>query len=192
MSVLAIIISAVAVLFAWLTWQTAKRTMFHHVLEDIRKDYRSPEMHHAVKTMRDLYRTHRDNFVEEYEKRRKKDDERISNLAEEKRVEAEAGTIHFQRRLVSHFYQYVAALYLNHILPKDLVFKTWSESDLRIIPEIIVPIETKLREVLNESPLPPLDEKNFPPLVLYSDSKDYEAQKTAETPKPSNNTVKES
>ena len=151
--------------------EETQKTMLHHVLEDIHKDYRSPEMHSAVITLRHFYKKHRETFVDKYEEIRKEDEKRMSSLDEEKRIEAER-TLHYQRRLVSIFYRHLAALYVDKILPKSIIFREWAESDLRIIPEIIVPIENKLREVLHTPPLPALDE-NCPLLVLYRDSKDY-------------------
>jgi len=52
-------------------------------------------------------------------------------------------------------------------LPKKTLFGYWSEADLRIIPEILVPIENKLRQV---SQNPPLDNQSNL-LILYRDSK---------------------
>ena len=144
MSVVALVIAVVAAMFAGLAWWNAKKTTLHHILEDIRKDYRSPEMYHAVKTLWQFYRECEDNhenFVEKYDELRKIDENRISGLEERQRVEAEQTTLHYQRRLVSHFYQYVAALRANGVLPKGIVYKTWTEENLRIIPNIIIPIE---------------------------------------------------
>jgi hypothetical protein len=170
--IIAIIISVGALAVAILSWLNSRRTTLHHILEDIRKDYRSPEMHSAVKRLWQFYRLWGKDFVQRYEETRQEDEKQIPSLSAQNRIEAERNTLHYQRRLVSHFYQYVAALYVNGILPKGIVAKTWSEADLKIIPEILVPIENKLREVLNTPPLPPLNERNFSPLVLYKDLKD--------------------
>jgi len=102
---------------------------------------------------------------------RYEDKKKISELNnQEDRIKVVQNTLHYQRRLVSHFYQHLAALYVNKILTKDIVYKNWSEADLRIIPEIIIPIENKLREVLHKPPLGPLED-NCHLLVLYRDSK---------------------
>jgi len=57
-----------------------------------------------------------------------------------------------------------------------LVHKIWSNEALRIIPDILVPIENKLREVLYTPPKGPLD-KDFDLLVLYRDSILYKDSK---------------
>jgi hypothetical protein len=170
--IIAISIAFAAAVFAGLAWWNARQTMRHHLISELRKDYLSPQLHHAVKTLWQFYEECGENFVEKYEEKRKEEEEWLSNLNRLEMIKAEQSTLHYQRRLLSHFYQYVATLYLDKILPKGIVFKTWSESDLRIIPEVIVPIENKLREVLHTPPLPPLDEKNYSPLVLYRDSRD--------------------
>ena len=138
-------------------------------------------MHHAVKTLWQFYREHQENFIERYEEIRQEDEKRISSLEERRRVEAEQTTLHYQRRLVSHFYQYVAALRANGVLPKGIVYKTWSEEDLRIIPNIIIPIEIKLREVIQTPQLEPVDKDNLPDGLsvlykLYTDSKESQRE----------------
>ncbi len=172
----AAIAAVVATITAWKSANASKATTLYHIIEDIRKDYRSSEMLLAVRTLHELYRQHPDNFVEEYDNKRKEEEAQVNNLPREERVKAEQNTLHYQRRLVSHFYQYVATLYVEHILPPDIVFKTWAESDLKIIPDIIVLIENKLRQVLHTPPLPPLN-KEEPLLVLYRDSYNYELKR---------------
>jgi hypothetical protein len=150
-------------------WKTAKKAMMFQGLVDVQKDYRSSEMLHAVKTLWDFYRQEgKANFVEKYEERRKQDDERITKIRETERLKAEQCTLHYLRRVVSHFYQHLGALYKNGVLPKSIVYDSWSEQDLKIIPEILVPIENKLRQVLSGTG--PLG-TDHPLLVLYEDSR---------------------
>lgn len=163
-SIIALIISVVSaaaafgsVIFARRVWRVAKKTMIHQVLMDIQKDYSSPQMFYAIKTLKQFYKEHvKDNFVDKYESIRMEDEARISNLQEHERVQAQQYTLHYQRKIVTSFYDHLASLYKSEILPKSLVMTKWSESDLRIIPEIIIPIENKLRETLHEPPLAPL------------------------------------
>ena len=165
------VVAIVSALFAGFVWRIAHRTMIHQALEDVQKDYRSPEMHHAIRALWQLYIQFGDNLANEYDNIRQHEDSWIFSLPNERdRIEAERVTLHYQRRLVSHFYKHLAALYVNKVIAKDVLFSIWSEVDLRIIPQILVPIENKLREVLREEPLPPLDE-NSNLLILYRDSK---------------------
>jgi hypothetical protein len=168
-------ISAIAAiasaLFARCVWRIVKKTMIHQALLDVQKDYRSAQMLYAVKTLWQFYEEHgKQKIVKEYEEIRVEEQKRISLLDKQKRIEAEQSTLHYQKRLVSHFYQHLAALYVNKILPKDIVFSIWSEADLKIIPDILIPIENKLREVLHKPPIEPLNE-NCNLLVLYRDSR---------------------
>ena len=158
-------------IIAYCIWRTTKKTMNYQALVDVRKDYSSPQIFYAVKTLRKFYETHgKETFVEKYEEVREQDEKRISALKEGERIESEQYTLHYQRRIVSHFYQHLAALCKHKIIPRDIVKAEWSEADLRIIPEILIPIENKLREVLHTPPLGPLDEDcNL--LFLYKDSK---------------------
>jgi hypothetical protein len=179
LSIIAIIVSIFAVIVAFLSWNNSKRTTLHHVLEDIRKDYRSPEMHHAVKTLWEFYRdcqSKGEDFVEKYFQILKNDNQRLSSLKENEKIKAERDTLHYQRRLVSHFYQYVASLYVNKILPGKVIFKAWIEDDLRIIPNIIIPIEKRLPEIIKTPKYQPINNQDIPwwlsPLFrLYIDSK---------------------
>ena len=181
MSVSALIISIVAVVFAGFLWWNARQTRRHHVIGELRKDYLSPQMFYAVKTVwefHDKCEKDKSDFVEEYMKRFDEDKRRISSLDEQKRLKAEHSTLHYQRRLVSHFYQYVATLRAHGILPKDIVFGIWAEKDLRIIPKVIIPIEIRLKKEIKTSEAQLVNERELPndllPLYrLYADSKDY-------------------
>jgi hypothetical protein len=149
---------------------TLSKRRHHHALEgDLRKEYLSPQMHQAVRRLWQFYNLWGTNFVNRYEEKRKEEDAQIAGLEPQMRIVAEQATLHYQRKLVSHFYQYVAALYRNKTIPNYIVFGIWSKSDLEIIPKIIIPIENKLRESLNTPPLLPLDD-NCGLLTLYRDA----------------------
>ena len=180
-SIVITVISAIAAvgsaIFAAYAYGVGKTTLLHQGLVDVRKDYRSPEMQYAIETLWDFYREHgREKLAEKYEEIRQEEKKWISSLEKQGRIEAERSTLHYQRRLVSHFYQHLAGLYVNGVLPKKTLHKIWSKEALRIIPDILVPIENKLREVLNTPPKGPLDE-NSDLLVLYKDSTVYEDSK---------------
>jgi len=163
--------AVVSALFAVKSHRSAKKVVVNQTLLELGNDYRSPQMGYAIKQLWDYYRKYgEENFVREYEKIRKDEDNWVSSLDKNKRSQAVQNTLHFQRRLVSQFYQHLANLYVNKRLPKNAIYEKWLEADLRIIPKILVPIENKLRGVLHKPPVGPLDE-NCPLLVLYRDSK---------------------
>ena len=132
------------------------------ILWRVMQDYRSPEILLAVDSLRRFYlsceREGRDLF-EEYDLVRKKDWGNLTgdsmwaiNSGYPREV---AGTLHHQRRLVSTFYQFLAAVHeLDPSRDKDYVIYTnWAESNLRIIPEIILPIERGLARIFkSDSP----------------------------------------
>lgn len=164
------VVAAVAsAIFAGTVWLTARKAMLHQALLDVQRNYRSGEMQYAIRTLWDFYKKEgKKNFVEKYEAIRREDEQRISALPPEDRLRAEQATLHYQRRLVSHFYQHLASLHINGVLSRKILYTGWSERDLRIIPEVIVPIESRLPRELSGSP--PLDE-NSPLIILYRDSK---------------------
>ncbi len=185
MNIFSLVISIAAVGIAWLSWWTTKQTLRHNAIREIRKDYLSPEMYHAIKTLWQFYRENNEkgeNFVDKYEKIRGEEEKWVSGQDKQNRVTADQSTLHYQRRLVKEFYVHLASLRASNILPASMVFREWPEEDLRIIPEIIVPIETKLNEVFHKPPLPEVDENNFPPLKLYNDSKRYKEFITGQRP----------
>jgi len=120
--------------------------MIHQVLRDILMEYRSAEMLVAVRTLWTFYREHTQDFVQEYEETRKKDEKSIAELSASQRLEAERSTLHYLRRLVSQYYAFLGGLYELKIIPKNILYTYWSEGDLRIIPKILIPIERHLGE----------------------------------------------
>ena len=149
----------------------------HQALFNLLKDYRSPQMLYAIISLNEFYDKYgKEKFVKEYERIRKKESNQILRQDKEKKIEAMQTTLHYQRRLVSHFYNMLATFYINGVLPKDIVYANWTEADLRIIPEILVPIENKLRAVIFDPPLEPLD-MNCSLLVLYNNSIKYGGEK---------------
>lgn len=132
--------------------RSGEAARIHQVLVDILMDYRSPEMLLAVRTLWDLWRSDPDGFVERYETQRKREADAIAALPPEKRLEVERASLHFHRRLVSQFYSFVAGLYELGIIPKRILYTHWGEADLRIIPQILLPIEKRLGDALGTSP----------------------------------------
>jgi hypothetical protein len=148
--------------------RTAESAKIYQVLLDILMEYRSVEMLHAVRTLWDYYRTHQTDLVEAYQTQLQIDTAAISKLPSDKVLDAEKATLHFQRRLVSQFYQFLGGIYESKVVSKEVLYTYWSESDLSIIPKILMPIEIKLAESLGVS-------KDSPGLKrlqkLYDDSK---------------------
>ena len=59
-------------------------------------------------------------------------------------------SLDYQRRLVKNYYSAFAALYQQGMLP-PLVHQLWGSSHTRIIPDILVPMDERLRGILGIS-----------------------------------------
>lgn len=136
--------------------------------------YREPLLQYAVQRLWKYYHDHGDDFVKKYQNKHRKEYEQLLSLPAlntEVRIE---NTLHYQRGLVKGFYQYVAALHREHILPERIFFSMWTENVLEIIPKILIPIEVELAK---EDGMPQLAEelqhKSNDMLRLYVDSKRF-------------------
>lgn len=124
----------------------------HDLLWRLLMEYRSPQMLLAIDTLWRLHGTHSSNLADAYEQIRRDESDAIALLPPAQQAEAAAGTLHHRRRLVSHFYQFLAALREMEAIPEPVLYTHWFETDLRIIPDILVPIEERLaREFKTDS-----------------------------------------
>jgi hypothetical protein len=181
-NLIAVISASAAIIAALVTYslyRITKRNLIYQVLVNLQMEYRSPEMQYAIMRLWDFYKEcnkDEETLMKKYGK--KYDDEKNwLKKQKEKPIEALKTTLDHQRRLVSQFYGHLAALYTNKIIPPDVIFATWSEKDLRIIPKIIIPMENKLLEILHKDsrePQPPPLDVSSKLYQLYIDSKDYE------------------
>jgi hypothetical protein len=63
-------------------------------------------------------------------------------------------TLHYRRRTVKEFFNLLAGLYELKVLPRDVIYTYWNETELRIIPEVLIPLETAVaRELRTEQEL---------------------------------------
>jgi len=120
----------------------------HQVLIDMLRDYRSCEMLHAVNSLWRLRQQHGDQFVQFYMRQWHEDDERIAQLPAAEQLEAMRATLHYRRRSVKDFFNLLAGLYELGVFPKEILYTYWSEAELKIIPEILIPLETAVAKEL--------------------------------------------
>ena len=121
-----------------------------HVLFDIRREYQAAEMTLAIATLWKFRQEHGDRFVEAYLETWRRDEANIAALPAVKQVEEMRGTFHYRRRMVKEFYNLLAGLYELKVLPQDLVYIYWVEAELRIIPEILIPLESAVAQTLRD------------------------------------------
>jgi hypothetical protein len=125
-----------------------------HVLLQVLEDFRSAEMMLAVVTLWRFRNDHGDGFVQVYLDTWRKDDERIARLPGEQQVEAMRATLHYRRRIVKEFYNSLASLYELKVIPGKVIYTYWSAAELRIIPEVLIPLEMAVaRELRTETEL---------------------------------------
>jgi hypothetical protein len=137
-SAIAAILSA---LYARHSLSRSREALMFQALSHIASDYRSPEMFLAVKSLWRFKRENPDDLVGAYNKRRLEDAAHLDTLPPTARLEYEKTTIHFQRRLVSRFYSVLASLHEKNLPEPGLIYSLWSADDLKIIPEMIIPLE---------------------------------------------------
>jgi len=175
-----------AALVTYYLYTITKRNLVYQVLVKLQMEYRSPEMLYAISTLWDFYREDcnedEEKLMEKYGKEYDEEKENLKKVRavylekienceeyEENPTEFVKTTLHHQRRLVQMFYEHLAALYANKILPPNIVFEIWTEEMLSIIPKIILPMAKKLAEKTDTKP-PDESSKLY---QLYIDSKDY-------------------
>jgi len=113
-----------------------------HVLFKLLEDFRSAEMMVAVVTLWRFRQTHGDQFVQVYMDTWRKDEARIAGLPGEEQVAAMHATLHYRRRTVKEFYNLLAGMYELKVLSGKVIYTYWSAAELKIIPEILIPLET--------------------------------------------------
>jgi hypothetical protein len=131
--------------------RTSEAALLHQVLVDVLFEYRSAEMLNAVRSLWEFWRKHQTDLPTAYEATRNQDTNILGGLLPKDRLEYERTTLHFQRRLVSQFYALLAGLYEQGIIPHKILYTYWGEGDLRIIPQVLIPIETSLAKALGTS-----------------------------------------
>ena len=119
-----------------------------HVLFDVRRDYQAAEMTLAIAILWKFRQEHGARFVEIYLETWRRDEEHIAARPAAEQVDAMRCTLHYRRRLVKEFYNLLAGLYELRVLPKHVLYTYWVEAELRIIPEILIPLETAVAQNL--------------------------------------------
>ena len=119
-----------------------------HVLLEVRREYMAAEMTMAIVILWKFRKEHGDRFVQVYLETWRRDEESIAAQPAAGQVEALRNTLHYRRRLVKEFYNLLAGLYDLGVMPKDVLYTYWVEAELRIIPEILLPLETAVAQHL--------------------------------------------
>jgi hypothetical protein len=119
-----------------------------HALFEVLHDYRSAEMMLAIVTLWRFRQEHGERFVEVYLETWRQDNEWIAKQPAEQQVETMRSTLHYRRRIVKEFYNVLAGLYELKVLPPEVVYTYWTPAELKIIPKILIPMETAVAQEL--------------------------------------------
>ena len=153
-SILAVLVAALSALYARQSRQAADSALVYQVLVNALMEYRSAEMFVAVRSLWRFAREHPNDIAEAYKAQRLKDALHVETLAPVQRLDFERTTIHYQRRLVSQFYALLAGLKEQGLPSRKIIYSHWTEPDLRIIPQVLIPTEETLLDALS-NPVPP-------------------------------------
>jgi hypothetical protein len=130
-------------------------------------EYRSADMFIAVRALWDFWRAHPSNIKQAYIAQWERDSSRLRSLQGDDHLKFLRGTIDFHRRHVSQFYSFLTSVYDEGGDQRKWIYTHWGRADLEIIPNVIVPMETALREVVGSVASP----KTLNRLLrLYEDS----------------------
>jgi hypothetical protein len=160
-------------------WIAFRRTLLHEALLSMRQDYRSEKMLIAIERLWDLWRDNNKipaNVVNDYMRQYYANKDKARSQEGRDLKDFVEMTLHNHRRIVSQFYSYLAIIYTKGILTEPEIFEFWSEKDLQIIPNVIIPIENRLRKEIHDPPSDPLGDKDSL-WTLYNQSKDYKLWK---------------
>ncbi len=144
LTVIALIIAISVGFIAYYSAIISRSTLRHQVLLDIRKDYRSSEMMSAIAELNDFYRGCKEEtddiafFKTKYAERVDDDDKKISDSANTMKIE---DGLNYKRRLLTHFYSYLAAINRHGMLPPKMIFDWWIPDDTKMIEKFIIPLE---------------------------------------------------
>lgn len=118
---------------AALLWHSSRRQTYNSVFHDLINEYKSPEFLSAIIRLYDFYDkcNNRDIMADQYNKIRK------NEIWTKKPLNK---TLHFQRRLVSNFYCYLAIVIRNRFVPRSLIYSYWNINNLSIIKKVLLPI----------------------------------------------------
>jgi len=151
-AMIALIVSALSLFIAGKAFRSAEKARMHQVLVNVMFQYGSVEMLQAIKTLWKFYEKHKENLGEVYITILRTDESEIEKLDPKQRLERERTTLHHQRRLVENFYSLLAGFHKLKVIPKKTLYTYWNKDNLRIIPDIIIPIEKAMSKELGTDP----------------------------------------
>ncbi len=147
----AIIVAIVSVIIACFAWWNSRLAARHQIVSSLLDSYRSAEMLSAIEGLiefRDRCKKESESRGCAIEKYMKCEHERIKNedlgrlkqLKPSDKFDYLRTTLHYQRRLVAHFYWHLYVIVTQIPGLKKHIFDLWPCGSLHLIPEVLVPI----------------------------------------------------
>jgi hypothetical protein len=127
----------------------ATSSLRFQVLVPALTEYRTAEMHFAVRNLWHFYKEDPETLIARFQKKFLEDEKRAAELGPEKASEFLRTTINFQRRQVSQFYGLLTSIYDEGGDQRKWLYTYWQERELRIIPLILVPLTAALAESID-------------------------------------------
>ncbi len=161
--VTAILIAAIVSFF--IARYSLKKLLTQQTLSELLNEYRSPEMGDAIISLWQFYEKNCHcntvELIKEYAEKVKNEIDKDSS-----------SELHNQRRIVSQYYQLLATYYYYKIIPRKRVKELWKKKDLKIINEILYPIEKdSMPKVLGSKPTGKVSKQVEYMHCLYTDMK---------------------
>ncbi len=128
--------------------QIAEASLRFQVLLPALFEYRSAEMLVAIRSLWDFASEHPNEIGESFQSRREEDRIRLATLNGNDHLGYLRTTLDFHRRQVTQFYGFLTSVYDEGGIQRKWIYTHWSKSDLKIIPEVLVPMEKALGQAI--------------------------------------------
>jgi len=128
--------------------QIAEASLRFQVLLPALFEYRSAEMLVAIRALWDFARAHPNELAEAFKAQRERDHQHLATLKGDEHLDYLRTTLDYYRRQVSQFYGFLTSVYDEGGSQRKWIYTHWSRSDLKIIPEVIIPMEKALGQTI--------------------------------------------
>ena len=147
LSIVSAVVAVLSLIGSILIYNVTRYRENYQNLMDRISLYFSPEMLSAIQHIWGFYREHGDQeFLNKYIVVMLAENKIMESLSPSERLDFQLNSLHYQRRLVTHFWRGVAILIENNLVPRKAVFNWWAKDDIEIVDKILIPLENKVAE----------------------------------------------
>lgn len=153
------ILSFAAFIISICAFSNTRRSERRRFMDSLMTEYQTPQMHLALETifnLRDRYASDQCHMKRHYQTTLNRDRKKLWSLPTNKQSEYLMGTLHYHRRVVSHFYQRMHWLIAKQGLKAAEVFDYWDARDTaKLICDVLLPLgvdpESTLRDLVRRA-----------------------------------------